>query len=76
MNEMIDPHVKMIRPVIPSAEGCEDCLRIAPAPESERSGLSVYPERQPGAGIKEQRAKRKGLRVSPNPTNISLHFAH
>lgn len=23
-----DPHLKMIRPVTPSAEGCEDCLRI------------------------------------------------
>jgi Zn-finger in ubiquitin-hydrolases and other protein len=26
--DMIDPHVRMIRPVTPSANGCEDCLRI------------------------------------------------
>jgi uncharacterized UBP type Zn finger protein len=25
---MVDPHLKMIRDVTPSAEGCEDCLRI------------------------------------------------
>jgi uncharacterized UBP type Zn finger protein len=25
---MSDPHVQMIRPVTPSAAGCEDCLRI------------------------------------------------
>jgi len=24
---MIDPHVQMIRPVTPNADGCEDCLR-------------------------------------------------
>ena len=27
-DKMADPHLKMIRDVIPSAEGCEDCLRI------------------------------------------------
>src|SRR5436190_18144207 len=27
-NEMVDPHLKMICDVMPSAEGCEDCLRI------------------------------------------------
>ena len=27
-DEMVDPHLKMIRAVTPSAEGCEDCLRI------------------------------------------------
>src|SRR5437016_753734 len=27
-NEMVDPHLKMIRDVTPSAKGCEDCLRI------------------------------------------------
>jgi hypothetical protein len=27
-DEMVDPHLKMIREVTPSAEGCEDCLRI------------------------------------------------
>ena len=27
--DMIDPHVSAIRPVTPSADGCEDCLRIA-----------------------------------------------
>lgn len=26
---MTDPHVSAIRPVTPSAEGCEDCLSIA-----------------------------------------------
>jgi uncharacterized UBP type Zn finger protein len=25
---MVDPHLKMIREVTPSAEGCEDCLRM------------------------------------------------
>jgi uncharacterized UBP type Zn finger protein len=25
---MADPHLNMIRDVVPSAEGCEDCLRI------------------------------------------------
>jgi len=25
---MVDPYVSAIRPVTPSAEGCEDCLRI------------------------------------------------
>jgi len=25
---MTDPHLKEIRQVIPSAEGCEDCMRI------------------------------------------------
>jgi hypothetical protein len=25
---MVDPHVSAIRPVTPSADGCEDCLRI------------------------------------------------
>ncbi len=25
---MTDPHVKLIRDVTPSAEGCEDCLRV------------------------------------------------
>jgi len=25
---MSDPHVSYIRPVTPSAQGCEDCLRI------------------------------------------------
>jgi uncharacterized UBP type Zn finger protein len=25
---MIDPHLKMIREVTPSAQGCEDCVRI------------------------------------------------
>lgn len=24
---MADPHLKEIRPVVPSADGCEDCLR-------------------------------------------------
>ena len=28
MNDMIDAHVRMIRPVTPRASGCEDCLRI------------------------------------------------
>jgi len=27
-DEMVDPHLKMIRDVTPSAEGREDCLRI------------------------------------------------
>ena len=27
-DEMVDPHLKMIREVTPSAEGCEDRLRI------------------------------------------------
>ena len=27
-DEMVDPHLKMIRDVTPRAEGCEDCLRI------------------------------------------------
>ena len=40
MNEMIDPHVKMIRPVIPSAEGCEDCLRIGSPWVQLRLGLT------------------------------------
>ena len=26
--EEVDPHVRMIRRVVPSAQGCEDCLRI------------------------------------------------
>jgi uncharacterized UBP type Zn finger protein len=26
--EMADPHLNMIRDVVPSADGCEDCLRI------------------------------------------------
>jgi hypothetical protein len=26
---MVDPHVSLIRPVTPSADGCEDCLKIA-----------------------------------------------
>ena len=40
MNEMIDPHVKMIRPVIPSAEECEDCLRIGSSWVQLRLGLT------------------------------------
>jgi hypothetical protein len=27
-SEMADPHLNMIRDVVPSADGCEDCLRI------------------------------------------------
>ena len=25
---MVDPHTELIRPVIPSAAGCEDCMKI------------------------------------------------
>lgn len=28
INNMVDPHVRYIREVIPSADGCEDCLKI------------------------------------------------
>jgi hypothetical protein len=27
-DEMVDQHLEMIRDVTPSADGCEDCLRI------------------------------------------------
>jgi hypothetical protein len=27
VNSMIDPHMRYVRPVTPSADGCEDCLR-------------------------------------------------
>ena len=43
-DEMVDPHLKMIRAVTPSAEGCEDCLRIGPRWVHLRLCLTCGPE--------------------------------
>ena len=31
VTEMTDPHIKLIRNVVPSADGCEDCLKTGSA---------------------------------------------